>query len=331
MSACEKHIDIDFEDQQQKVVVKSDNCVGEDISIALTLSRPVYGSFYVREGEDYFPKVTDASVTLGVGDMQLSATREGNVYSFAHQPQPGEELALWVEVPGHEVVTATATVPYPPTVSNVELSSHGNDDLHRDVYGETLRFSLADNANSTDFYNVRVHRFDTAVYTYIDTAGAVMAVDTSIDDYYTAFECVDYMLVSNTDLDNMMDPEDPDATATYYGNNMLFTDASINGRNHDLTLSIIGRYYDYYEGHKNENVDYDAMDHVNTEFLSTIVLEVSTLTKDLYLYKQTVRTYDDDEFLAFFSEPVQIHSNICGGIGIFGMHAVTKYRLTVNE
>ena len=51
----------------------------------------------------------------------------------------------------------------------------------------------------------------------------------------------------------------------------------------------------------------------NTQYL----LEVTSLSRDRYLYERTTYLYDDDPFESLFSEPVQIHSNISGGIGIF--------------
>ena len=329
MSACEKRIDIDIDDQQQKVVVKSTNLVGEDVAVAITLSRPIYGTFYVREGEDYFTKVTNATATLNVGGGWISATRSGNIYSFDHHAQPGEELTLKIVVPGHDAATTTATVPYFPEVSNVELTVDDTPTNYNGLYDGIFSFSMTDNVNTADFYSVRLHNFDTVIYTYIDTAGAVMAIDTSINDYYARFKCVDYLLVSNTDIDNIVDPEDPDATSTYYGKNLLFTDASFNGQTHEVTLTTYDiDYYDdyFYRNHKVSGIDYDAVDRVDTENHGVMVLEVSSLSRDLYLYSRTVSAYDDDELLGFFSEPVQIHSNIKDGIGIFGFSALRSFK-----
>lgn len=315
MSACEKRIDIDIEDQQQKVVVKSDNCIGEDVSIALTLSRPVYGSFYVRNGEDYFSKVTDATATLSVDGTQLSATREGNIYTFAHQPQPGDELTLKVEVPGHEAVSATATVPYPPTVENVVL-----DTSARGFYGSTLHFTLADNGSSGDYYAVRVHLLDTAIWTEYTETDSVLSCDTNVTDEYVMFLCTDYLIVDNTSLETMMEPDDPEAAVTVYTDELLFTDANINGQRHKLTININSPYGYYDESRK--DYDIEDLDHnvVNRHRIAS--LEVLSVSRDVYLYRQTLDAYDDDEILNFFSEPVQIHSNINGGIGVFGVNAV---------
>ena len=56
-----------------------------------------------------------------------------------------------------------------------------------------------------------------------------------------------------------------------------------------------------------------------TEYHAQVILEVTNPTRDLYLFRQTVDSYSYDDLLGTFTEPVQIHSNIDGGIGIFGV------------
>ena len=59
-----------------------------------------------------------------------------------------------------------------------------------------------------------------------------------------------------------------------------------------------------------------------------LTLEVVSLSRDHYLYQATKESYNGDAILDFFTEPVQIHSNIQGGIGIFGV--ASKSRIKVN-
>ena len=99
---------------------------------------------------------------------------------------------------------------------------------------------------------------------------------------------------------------------------MLFTDATINGMNHNIKLST---YYIIYWD------DYSENSSDSTVFRSGYTLEVTALSRDLYLYRQSMNSYSDDELLGFFSEPVQVHSNIDGGIGIFGVSS--KNALTI--
>lgn len=327
---CEKQIDIDIEDMEPQVVVSAQGEVGMPLSVDLTYSRPVYGSFYVYNGEDYFPKITDATVSLSVnGGSAVTASCNGGTYTFAHMPQPGEQLTLTIAVPGKDQVTATATVPQMPIVGDLVVTSR---DEQPDIDGNTntdLTFTvpLTDRGGSTDYYAISLCRYDTIVYIYYDSTGAPS--DTVIDYYIQDwFECQDQMIVNQIDV---VDALEGVAVPSFYGSEMLFTDALIDGttRNIDLLTYISTDWYRH-------NGRYMG-DHYNDSYTVTVSctfkVEVSAISRDLYLYRQTKNSYSDDELLGFFSEPVQIHSNIDGGIGIFGVSSKTSstYRMDFNQ
>lgn len=319
-AACEKQIDIDIEEQSPRVVVMGQNEVDEPVAVDLTYSRPIFGSYFVEYGEDYFKKVTDATVTLRVdGSAAGVATQEDGRYTFAHRPQPGETLELTVDVQGQPAITATAVVPNRPQVADVSVR-----DIERDEYDDNatygiLTFTLSDDAASADYYSVRLLRHDTTIITYRDEEGEAESYDTTVSSRYVRFSCTDYMIVNNTNIEDF-DPEDPTASSTYYGWNLLFTDAAINGMSHkiDLDINITNLYYDYDNPYYGE----EAVMRYG------LTLEVVSLSRDHYLYQATKESYNGDAILDFFTEPVQIHSNIQGGIGIFGV--ASKSRIKVN-
>lgn len=73
----------------------------------------------------------------------------------------------------------------------------------------------------------------------------------------------------------------------------LFDDRNINGKEHRIRVEVEGYWP------------------------NGGMLKLSALTRDEYLYLRTVESaYNSDGFMA---EPVQIHSNIENGIGVFGM------------
>ncbi len=315
LAACEKQIDIDIEDQESKVVVNAQGAEGSPLSVDLTYSRPVYGVFYVRYDEDYFQKVTNATVSLTVdGGAAETATRNGGTYSFSHIPQPGEELALSISVPGHDEITATTTVPQQPSVTDIDTSYDNHNYDYYTTLQMNINFTLNDQASTDDYYSIRLRREDTVIYIERDNMGNIVVQDTDISQYYQFFNCTDYLLVNNTSIDI----DDPTASRTYSGTEMLFTDATINGMGHNIKLELSDNYgYDDYY--------YKATD--TTIYYSGLYLEVTALSRDLYLYHQTMNSYNEDELLSFFSEPVQIHSNIDGGIGIFGISSKTTIQI----
>lgn len=307
--ACEKQIDIDIKNQEAQVVVMGQNEVGKAISVDLTYSRPTFSTFYVRDGESYFQEITDATVTLGIdGGAALTASQNNGTYTFAHVPMPGERLTLTVSMPGKDAVSASATVPQSPAISNID-TSHSNADSYYELSQTAVQFTLADPAGTADYYSIRLREVATTVVTQRDSTGAILSQDTTVDSHYQWFSCTDYLLVSNTSLDL----DDPTETNTFYGSELLFTDATINGQNHRINLKQSG--YGCYS-YEYDDIGADAVEYTTT---IDLFLEVTALTRDLYLYRQTMENYDYDEILSFFSEPTQIHSNIDGGIGIFGV------------
>lgn len=319
LSACEKQIDIDIEDTESLVVVKASNEAGSPLTVDLTYSRPAFGSFYIYYNEDYFTKITNATVSLTVdGGATMTAARDGGIYTFSHIPQPGEELKLSIAVPGRDEVSATATVPLRPDISNVDTSYSASGYDYYSPMQVNVSFTLNDPSATDDYYAIRLREIDTVIYIERDDDGNITSRDSSIEEYYRFFECTDYLLVNN----NGIDIDDPTAARTFSGTEMLFTDATINGMSHDIKLKgLYDRYWDYKDSPKPSD---------STAVNYGLYLEVTSLSRDLYLYRQTMNSYSDDELLGFFSEPVQVHSNIEGGIGIFGVCSKVVYRIPLN-
>lgn len=92
----------------------------------------------------------------------------------------------------------------------------------------------------------------------------------------------------------------------YEGNSLMFGDELFDGKSHefDFMLSINKekyRYDDYYPDEPDEVYLYVTLSH---------------LSKDYYFYMRSYEAYED--FFPLFSEPVQIYSNVKGGIGLLG-------------
>ena len=318
LAACEKQIDIDIEDQQQMIVANAQGVAGEPLELSLTYSRPMFGSFYVAFDESYFPAISDATVSLRVnGGGTITASHIGGNYSFPHTPQPGEELELTIAVPGREPLVTTTSVPQEPLVDEIRVGEReSSPDIDNNTSVDyTVTIPLTDRGGTTDYYSIKMYIHDTAFYTYYDNNGAAYAHDTMADNR-DWFECQDQLIVSGINIDDALEGV---AVPTFYGSEMLFNDALIDGTTHsidlqtDLNLGYLRYNGGYINGEYNPNFTYTVR--------GTIYVEVSSLSRDHYLYLQTMDSYDYDELMGLFSEPVQIHSNIDGGIGIFAVKA----------
>ena len=319
LASCEKQINVDVEAQQRRVVVKALGEEGAPLTVKLTYSRPVFSTYYVADGDRLFEEITGATLKLTVnGSTPVAATDDGQgYYSFAYIPQAGDRLLLTVEVAGEEPISAEAEVPQPPQVDGVAMEE-----------GPVVRFTLTDRAPTLDNYAVRVRRTDTTFWSLIDTNGNITDRDTSWSSRYVTFKCTDYQLYVN--VGDIYDIDDPESANTYWGDEFFFSDANISGQSHTVSLELQEGWYSSY----GDDSDYrphfdDSLHHWTDTMQTTYRLEVSALARDHYLYLQTLDAYDDDPLTGLFSEPVQIHSNISGGIGIFGIR--TRQVHTVPE
>lgn len=323
LCGCEKQIDIDTEALEAEVVVNARGEVGEPLSARLTYSRPVFSTFYVPDGESYFKEVDDATVSLNVNGATYMATHSGGYYNFGYVPQEGDVAEISIVVSGHGVVKGNATVPQGPVLEDVELD-YGQDNPRHLIYHNDVRvrFALADHANVADYYTVRLRYRDTVCFeqhlvdSLYQITDSVTARDAVVDDRYITFRCTDYAVVTNNGIAGI-DIEDPDAANTFYGDEMLFTDANIGGQRHQFTLEP--QFWGG-DGYYDEN-HYDDTSHrwTNEEHWA-LYLEVQCISRDMYLHLSTMNAYDGGMMSSLVGEPVQIHSNMNGGIGIFAIN-----------
>ena len=241
--------------------------------------RLTYSRFFLSSQP--FRSIDDATATLTInGTSTEDATSSANgSYLFGYHPQPGDRLDLQVQVPGMDAVTATTTVPRHAGIGNVRASFSNHDKYD---YTYSVRFTLDDPADEDNFYCIRVierHR-----YTYEG--------ESAVDDEYCHFSCTDYMITESVEVGSIIDG---DNMGEFFGRTLYFSDNNINGHSHEVALNV--------DFHQN-----------NAEAL----LEITSYSRDRYLYELTTSRYDDDLFEGLFAEPVQVHCNIDGGIGIFG-------------
>lgn len=124
-----------------------------------------------------------------------------------------------------------------------------------------------------------------------------------VGNYYSLSESVesnDPVLAESNTADNLVF----DQSSSKY---TLFNDKLFNGKTYKLNFFL------------NHSICYrlSKADTSNGEFY-IITFELQTLTRDTYLYLKSSGTLDDLSG-GLFTEPVQINSNINGGLGIWGI------------
>ena len=288
-SACTKQIEFSGDETDPMPVMVSYAGADSTLRVRMTLSR-----FFL--GRDTVRTVDNASFRV-----ELNGSTPASVFSYDGRGMYGSTLALGegdtltltASVPGYGEVKAGCRLPARPNVTDFVIVT---DDFYGDslyVYGEMgFQFTLDDRPGH-DYYLVRA-------FMVKDSTGKKIPLMVSVDDD-VIYE--DAMSEDVIDIGTSVDLS--------YGANVIFTDNNINGRRHTVKGTVMVSGYDYY-GDTNLRV----------------WMEVCSVSRDTYLYLATVKAQSvtDDE-MGFLSEPVQIHTNVVGGIGILGAMTPVRFPL----
>lgn len=291
LAGCEKMIEIDSQYQEPIIVVHSRNNVGENVSLAITTSRPVFGYHPASEASinSPFPAVENATATLTVnGNAHYTATSDSNHYTFAYQTQVGDKLQLEVQVPGHDPLYAETTVPAPAqattTVQTVETDWDEQNRLH---------ITLTDPANQENYYSVQIRE----IYHY--TAGD------RYDTTFRYFTCKDPLLVGDDPLMGVINDMD---VPSFDGTCLLFDDSRINGTTYSF------------------DVQYHPNRSTSDQYTYTYDLVLTSFSTEEYHFATSIQN-NADYLFGLFSEPAVLYNNVKGGYGVFGAHHTTIIRL----
>ncbi len=333
-ASCEKMIDFDIDEIDPMVVVSSLNDVDSNVYVRLTYSR-----FFLDNHA--FRVIDNANVQLFVNGTALGGAPVYNTdherYFFNYKPQPGDSLALQIDVPGHETVTAGTRVPSRANVGNpqIQVLANTNDDEYYYYNTPTidLRFDLNDPEDEKNYYSVSIIDYSDYMYIrhYKEFATGDTIVDTLNNDNYTnsmSMTINDVVINPNTDISDVTAALDGGTTYTKF----FFTDDNINGRTHNFPIQFRANSYDV---DINDTFYYDP---TSSTIMSIQIehhhyyLKVESYNRDAYQYYVTSAAARNDlDNIGIFNEPTQVYSNINGGIGILGAKAVKTVKLNIPQ
>ena len=301
-ASCEKVIEFNGDITDPYIVVLSQPEADSTWMLRVSQSR-----FFLSSAT--IPEINNAQVQFtvnGITAVNLAIYESDGTYNTGIIPQPGDSLELRVNVPNRGEVTAACRIPQRPAVSDFRIEYdttiyeytweyQDSTYVERNLSGDLeLHFKINDPATEHNYYMVR------------------LALKYNMEWYYRWIS-VDDNILFDIDATNEVFGFNDDEPSS--GNYVLFTDERINGRNHPTSVRInISHIFEY-----------TYLDNLNEEFHRYPArLEVYSISRDLYLYLKTLRAAgDQDEFTQILSEPVQVHTNINGGIGVLGASAKT--------
>ena len=296
-TSCEKVIEFNGSVTEPMVVVNSFVTPDSVISAQVSLSR------FFLSNEVTFDMVDNATVSLLVnGSPKEPLIYAANgVYVGTYHPAIGDSIRLHVQAPGKNEVSCGTSIEPQTSVLSVDTSSVFNGaktpiitvnkttgfiDTIGNSLGRTLKFVLrfSDNPAVQNYYRLVVI---TKTYT---SKGFMQDYNFSFDD----------IVSGNANKDAVGPPTS--LTSNKYN---VFSDDLFNGKQYPLTFSIQDVKNVYYPG------------KAKAATIREVNINLQSISKSYYLYLQTRTSIKTN---TFFAEPVQVFSNVDGGIGILGSY-----------
>jgi hypothetical protein len=309
-TSCEKVIQFNGTVTDPLVVVNSIVTPDLAVSAQVSLSR-----FFLSDTTSYV-LVNNATVSLIVNGIQkenLTYTSKGT-YLGTYKPVIGDSIQLVVQTPGKNNVSCGTPIEPQSTILSVDTSriftgastpiisvtapgngNPGSIDTIGFAIGRTLKFVLkfTDNPAVQNYYRLVLL---TKTYT---TSGYTSDYSFSFDD----------IVSGNANKDAVGPP-----TSLTSNKFNVFSDDLFNGKTYPLTFSIPDNINVYYPGYSKAKPKKE------------IYINLQSISKSYYLYLQTRASIKTN---TFFAEPVQVFSNVDGGIGILGSYTSNTIKVVL--
>jgi len=324
LASCEKEIEFKGEITEPLIVV---NCFITPDSV---MTAHVSESRFFLVDNVTFRNVKNADVSVwvnGVFKEKMSFVENG-IYKGTYAPVIGDSIKLVVKVPTMKDVSCEELISPQPEIISIDTTDLWTGQTYNIQYGSqttnggqttytndtiatvtghqidyTLKFK--DNGNEKNFYRLVVmtkEHYFTIDTTTSDTTTVIR------DNYYFSFTDV----VSGNNANN-----DPLSMGDFSANNEynVFSDELFNGKTYSLTFTTNEDVYNY-------KADYPYGREMPGKKVVNIYLQ--NISKSYYLYLKSRPAALNGN--GFFSEPVQIHNNITGGIGILGSYTPSNVK-----
>ncbi len=296
-TSCEKVIKFNGKVTDPLIVVNS--FITPDSVVSAQISE----SKFFLSNVDSFTMINNATVTLNVNGIMkgnLLYTSNG-LYTSSYHPAIGDSIQLFVQVPGKNTISCGTTTQAPVNIIKIDTTSvltgttsplisvnktSGKNDTIGTIINRTLKFVLRfqDMPDIQNYYRL-------VVYTKTTKNGkSTLNFTMSFDD----------IVSGNTNKDAVGPP-----TSTTTNKYNVFSDDLLNGTEYPLTFSIPNNINVYNNGYHSSSTQKE------------VIVNLQNISRSYYLYLQTLATIKTN---TFFAEPVQVYSNVDGGIGILGSY-----------
>lgn len=328
-SSCQKKISFDAELISSRLVVNGLIEPDSVVDILIATSKPIPG--VVTD----FNWITDAEVvlyedgvkkeTLETYDIVYDDTNNlNNWYSDTAEKRPekgyrsklkvkaGKTYKLEVTHKDYDAVQCETYVPKVIPIESLDTSTYTSIEHGYEQKIMHLKLTFKDPADEDNYYRL------IAYYTHGEPAIERYSENEADTIIYVS---EDYLRIN----DPIINPEQEDANDILFSNPpniyQVFTDELIQGKEYTINsdLSLFNVYYPELIG---------QIDSLGGFYRLKIILQ--SLSREAYLYLKT--SYEHQYYNGeLFVEPVQVFSNVEGGIGIFGAQASSILKFNKGE
>jgi len=303
--------DIEFNGEQQKPMLVLNSFVTPDSVVKVLLTR----SKFFLDDDTKFDTITNAEVKLFVNDIfveRLNPSTNG-YYTGTYFPKENDMLKFVANSPQLGEVTATTNIAPKQAIigidtssvslgvyPDIQYSSYNGGPLIADTTGYRystgldLRIRFKDAPNVKNYYRLILK----AKSYYTDGKVFENTVNFSSDDLVFGS--------NNTDILGEM--------SSYYLYNE-FNDQLFDGKTYELKTRA---YFNKTKSIKKTNTSNPTDIGTDTITRQELIVVLQSISESYYHYLKTIAANQSGE--DFFSEPVQIYSNIQNGLGIFGSY-----------
>lgn len=274
--------------------------------------------FYVRlvksndilKNDNSFETISDASVVITEDEnIQIPLTHTGSGYYLAPtdigRPKEGTNYRIEVNSPEFGRATANSHVPKKASFKNAYISNENYIDPSGGNEKVEITIELEDEASIENYYYLTVN----SIY-----SNPEFGIE---DSWVICFSSSDPVFDADEYGGDFIEIEE---TADIYYCNGLTTFRDLLFEGETKTFKIYLNHYEIFDYSYNP----DTGEEIKTR--RDIRLVLGSMSRNIYNYKRSARSQSWNQDNPF-AEPIQVYSNIEGGVGIFGGFVETSIDL----
>jgi len=318
-SSCEKYIKFSGDETGTKLVLNGLLSSDSIIKIKLTESK-----FFLKEG--HFNTINNATVELWKDGNKIEnlLNKGKGYYTGNYIPKTGDNIRVTAFCEGFDRVDCSTEIISPTPVNSADSMNYNEEKIYsRYIYSEKDGTSHIDSSA----YNLSIN-FDLNI-TFKDPK--------DIPNYYTIKVFIKYYFPKGNSAfvplfytsDDIVFKTGKEMGFLDDKNKMktiVFNDDLFDGKQYNIKIKAYNYDDNYFS-----NYTFDTPFKIYPEPVDRdIYVELQSLSYDYYMYLKTIEANSNlSKLLESLSEPIQIYTNVKGGIGILGSFASSIFIISL--